>query len=416
MAGSVWAATITGVTPQGEVAQVRQIAVTFSEGVVPFGDPRLPDPMTLQCEGGSPEGASRWASDRRWLHDFREALSPGVRCSLSARAGWKPAKGMLTGKTEFSFSTGGPAVVQVQPWEGARIAEDQFFMLRLNGPAAFSTVLANAWCEVEGIGERISMRIVDGDLRTDLLKARRIDAERAAQTLVVGCARPLPSATPMRLIWGKGIAAEANPKLVTSIQQVFRYEVREAFNAEFSCERERADAPCVPVRPMSVHFSAPIAREAAEKVQLVPAGGGAPIAPTFDKDDRSTSVRQLQFAPPFAEDAKFTIELPVGLQDDAGRPLSNAATFPLAVATAAAPPIAKFGSAPFGIVERSDPVLPVTLRHVQGDLRPKASAGQVRVLQPKTDADILAWYSRIARWHESQMTAKELGLPPSDWF
>ena len=43
------AATIVTVSPQGEVAQVRQLAVTFSEAVVAFGDPRLPDPMAVSC-------------------------------------------------------------------------------------------------------------------------------------------------------------------------------------------------------------------------------------------------------------------------------------------------------------------------------------------------------------------------------
>ena len=48
------AAAITAVSPQGEVAQVRQITVKFSEAVVPFGDLRLADPMSLACQGAAP--------------------------------------------------------------------------------------------------------------------------------------------------------------------------------------------------------------------------------------------------------------------------------------------------------------------------------------------------------------------------
>jgi hypothetical protein len=84
------AATIASVSPQGEVAQVRQLSVRFSEAVVPFGDPRLPDPMSLSCQAAVPAGSGRWANDRVWLYDFREALPPGARCSLKARADWKP--------------------------------------------------------------------------------------------------------------------------------------------------------------------------------------------------------------------------------------------------------------------------------------------------------------------------------------
>ena len=36
------AAAIVSVSPRGEVAQVRQVTVKFSEAVVAFGDPRLP--------------------------------------------------------------------------------------------------------------------------------------------------------------------------------------------------------------------------------------------------------------------------------------------------------------------------------------------------------------------------------------
>src|SRR3989304_3935964 len=60
--------------------------------------------------------------------------------------------------------------------------------------------------------------------------------------------------------------------------------------------------------------------------------------------------------------------LPERRQDDAGRLFANPGTSPLAVATDAFPPLAKF-SAPFGIIELSDPVLPVTLRNLEAQVR-----------------------------------------------
>src|SRR5947199_10842851 len=117
--------------------------------------------------------------------------------------------------------------------------------------------------------------------------------------------------------------------------------------------------------------------------------------------------------------------MPATLRDNAGRTLANASSFPLKVRTGSAPPIAKFAAAPFGIVEKNaDAMLPVTLRHVQVDLRaPSASAsapgggnGQVRVKRLQSDADILAWYARLQKYHETQVTAKELGLPERDWY
>ncbi len=414
-AAGTHAATIASVTPRGEVAQVRQVTVKFSEPVVPFGDLRLPDPMTLACQGAAPAGAGRWASDRVWLYDFREALPPGTRCTLKARPEWKPSSGTLTGSTEYAFNTGGPAVVSTQPYDGATIEEDQYFMLRLSGAAVESTVLANAGCEVEGIGERIGVRVIGGDERAALLKARRIEKAQAERTLVLACQRPLPNGSAVRVVWGKGIAAVANPKITTSTEQRLRFTVRAALTAEFSCERERANAPCLAVRPMSLRFSAPIARDLVAKIRLKPALGES-LAPVFDKDDKSAEVSAVTFPIPLAENAGFTIELPSGLTDNAGRTLSNAASFPLKVATGDAPPIAKFAAAPFGVIERADPLLPVTLRHVQGDLRAAASGGQVRVKRLSTDADILAWYAKVQKYHETQLSAKEIGLPQKDWF
>ena len=416
LAALAQAVTISSVSPQGEVAQTQQVVVKFSAAVVPFGEPRLEDPVTLNCEGKVPAGSSRWSNDREWLYDFAQALPAGTDCTLAARADWKPLNGPLTGSTRFAFQTGGPAVLSIRPYAGATIDEDQFFLLRLSGVAVAASVSANAWCEVEGIGERITARIVDGDARTALLAARQIiDPERIAQTLVLGCQRPLSAGTAMHLIWGKGIAAAANPRITTSIEQRYDFQVREPFNAEFSCERERASAPCVPVRPLTLNFSAPVARELAAAVRLQPAAGGVPIKPTFDPDDRATSVRSLTFAPPFAENMRFAIELPPGVVDDAGRPLANAAAFPLSVATAEAPPIAKFAAAPFGIIEAADPVLPITLRHVQGDLRPAAATGQVRIKRLETDAEMLAWHGKVAHYQERQLSAKELGFPEAQW-
>ena len=410
------AATITSVSPQGEVAQLRQITVKFSEAVVPFGDLRLPDPMSLACQGAVPAGSGRWANDRVWLYDFADAPGPGTRCTLKLRSDWKPLAGALTGSTEYSFTTGGPAIVLMQPHDGGQIEEDPYFLLRLNGSAVLSTVIANAWCEVEGIGERLGVRVIDGDARAQLLKARNINKLLAERTLVLACQRPLPNGSAVRFVWGKGIAATVNPKVVTSTEQRYRFKVRPAFTADFSCERERANAPCLPIRPMRLRFSAPVSRETAALVRLKPANGEA-YRPVFDKDDKALEVSDISFSKPLPENATFTVELPRELKDNAGRALSNAAGFPLKVATGDAPPIAKFAAAPFGVIElNAEPVLPVTLRHVQGDMRPAASGGQVRVRRLQTDAEILSWYARLRKYDDGQLSAREAGWAEKDWY
>ena len=324
----------------------------------------------------------------------------------------------------------------MQPSGGSDIEEDQHFLLRLSGPAVEASVAAHAWCEVEGIGERLPVHVVGGDVREQILKARHIDKAHAVNVLLARCDRPLPNDAAARLVWGKGIAAAANPSVVTSIEQRFRYHVRAAFTAEFSCERERASAPCLPIRPMSVTFTAPVSRQLAAQIRLVPASGSAQpsvtgsasapasgaLAPVFDKDDKATEVSEISFPKPLAEDASYSVVLPSDLKDTAGRVLANAASFPLKVATGSAPPIAKFAAAPFGVIElNADAMLPLTLRHVQPDLRSAAGAasapgGHVRDKRLTSDADILAWYAKVQKFHETQMSAKDLGYAPNTWF
>ena len=232
-------------------------------------------------------------------------------------------------------------------------------------------------CEIEGLAEQVPVRLLPATERQALLAARRLQAQ-AARTLVVACSRPLPPKARLRLVWGPGIGAQQAPTAVSIGEQRFDFRVRESFAAEFSCERERAQAPCLPMRPLRLRFSAPVARALAEAVRLHPAAGGTPRAPSFDPDDRSGEVSELRFDGPHAERAAFTFVLPAALRDTSGRALVNAGSFPLKVATGDAPPIAKFSAAPFGVIEwKADPALPITLRHVQGDLQPGASGGQV---------------------------------------
>jgi len=416
VAAAAGAAQVASVTPQGEVAAVRQVVVRFDSAVVPLGDARQSDPMTIACQGANVPSQMRWVNDRVWVVDFEQALPPGTRCQLDVKADWKPTTGgELTGTRVFRFSTGGPAVDRSTPQASATIEEEQAFLLQLTGPVVEAEVAKRAWCEVEGLGEALPLKLIGGAERDAVIKSRRLE-KSADRVLLASCGRPLPQGAKLRVVWGKGIPARNDPKVVTSVEQRFDFRVRAAFTAEFSCERERANAPCLPIRPLTLRFSAPVPRALADAVRLTPAGG-KPFAPKRDKDDQAAEVDSVTFAPPLPENTRFTIELPRELKDGSGRPLANVASFPLAVATGDAPPIAKFPAAPFGIVEAGpEAMLPITLRHVQGDLRPAAAGGQVRVLRLADDASVLKWYFQLKRHHETQLPARVLGLPKSEWM
>ncbi|HZF78685.1 MAG TPA: alpha-2-macroglobulin, partial [Rubrivivax sp.] len=289
-AGSAHAARVESVSPQGEVAEVRQVVVRFDQAVVPAGDPRLPAPFALVCAGAKPAGTARWDNPKTWLFDLQQPLPAGVRCTLNASRAFQPlGGGRLEGPLEFGFSTGAPVVLQVQPYAGSPIEEDQHFLLRLNGAVLPASVTTSAWCEAEGVRERIPVRIVEGTARQELLRQRRYSSSgdglpsEPDKLLLLGCQRSFAPEARVRLVWGPGIAAATQPQLVSKRAQRFEWHVRPRFLAEFSCERENARAPCMPLRPMVLRFNAPVPRALALAVRLVP-DKGEPIAPRVSSD------------------------------------------------------------------------------------------------------------------------------------
>ncbi|MGA1326217.1 MAG: alpha-2-macroglobulin family protein [Rubrivivax sp.] len=413
---------------QGEVGQAQQLQVRYDRAVVPLGQADAAAPVRIDCAdasaSGSPPGQGRWADERTWVFDFADVLAPGLECSVHAVAGDLPGQPPLG-----RFSAGGPAVVQALPWPGSEIEEDQHFLLRLTGPAVARDVLDRAHCRIEGLGDRIPVQLRTGPEREQLLRRNGLWGQ-ADRVLVLACGRPLPAAVAMQLVFGPGIGAQRAPAVRSTTAQTFDYRVRPAFTADVSCERERAQAPCLPIRPLRVQLSSAIPRAQAEAVRLSgpisDTGDGARAQPIPARAPRAlpeddAEVSQLVFDPPFAESARYRIELSAPLRDVTGRPLANARSFPLEIRTGEAPPIAKFAAAPFGILEWGpEAALPVTLRHVQHELRnagqPQPGRGEVRVRRIDDEAQVLAWMQRLQRHHEARLPARELGLPEAQWY
>ncbi|MET1116992.1 MAG: alpha-2-macroglobulin family protein, partial [Comamonas sp.] len=419
--GNALALTVQQFSPQGEVAKVQQVRVQFDAAAVRFGDPKAAAPLQLTCsDAQAAAGTGRWTSEREWVFDFTRALPPGVRCTAQLQAGVKSPTGQApTGTTRWQFSTGGPQALSIVPSTYQAIDEAQFFVLRFNGPVARETLLANGYCALEGVGERIPLRWIEGNERTELLKMRGWTKEAAAapqQFATLACNRTLTAGAKLRLVLGSGTATPSG--VATRNAQEFGFTVREPFAAELRCERENAQAACLPIRPMRLSFNAPVPRALAESIRLQ--GGGATLKPVID-DDEDSSVRpdpqglveRLRFEG-LAPQTSYQLQLPSGFKDAAGRTLRNADAFPLTVATADMPPLVKFAAAPFGIVERfaegpqGPALLPVTVRKVEAQLSGQQlqPAGQVSMIEPRSDAEIIAWLQKLQDYDSSQITRK----------
>ncbi|WP_404303226.1 MG2 domain-containing protein [Alicycliphilus denitrificans] len=416
--GAAQALTVTSLSPQGEVARVRQVVARFDEAAVRLGDPQAGAPFTVSCSDlDAARGQGRWSGEREWVFEFAQDLPPGVRCTVGVKNGFKSASGaQLTGASSYQFNTGGPFVQSLRPGTWQEIDEEQFFVLQLNGPATQVSLLQHMWCLAEGVGERVPVRLVEGTQRAELLRALHLDKAAARQPLryaTLTCGRRLTAGSQMQLVYGQGVATPSG--VANTVEKRFAYKVRQPFAAEFACERENAQSACLPVRPMRLTFSAPVARKLAQDIRLK--GGDQTLVPKVDGEgDGDALVNGVHFAAPLAAQTQFLLELPAGFKDASGRGLANAQSFPLKVATGAMPPLAKFAAAPFGVVERfaegpdGPALLPVTLRKVQAQLDVQGlqpGAGKVSTLRPEGDADIIAWLRKLQRYDGHTIERKQ---------
>ncbi|MGZ3730408.1 MAG: alpha-2-macroglobulin family protein [Bdellovibrionota bacterium] len=404
--------------PEGMVKSPRQARVVFNEAMVPFGDPRGIEPFTVEC---SAKGKGLWEDSRTWMYEFESELPAGESCAFKGKPALKSEKGTgWEGRSSFSFNTGGPSVIRSEPYEGSTVEQQPAFLLRTDGPVNPASVEKNVYLLVEGLPERIPVKVLSNKTRDEI--AHRTGAyygysedeeegeggttakKKKPNLVAIESSRTLPPGKKIQLIWGKGVAS---PRGMTSRQDhMIAYVTESEFTATFHCQRENENSACLPIGEMSLSFTSPITSSDAEKIVL--RMGKTEIAfegqPKKSKHGRKKApedeVHYLRFSGPFPPNANFTLELPAGLKDERGRTLSNAAKFPLALTTAGYPPLAKFPAA-FGIIEAKDPVMPVTVRSVEASLAGSQLEGSKVSLGPDDPAKLMNWIYRLHRKRDS---------------
>jgi uncharacterized protein YfaS (alpha-2-macroglobulin family) len=409
---------IESFAPEGSVKAIRQVTARFTRPMTTLGDPRQDDPFAIECPA---PGKGRWADPRNWVYDFDADLPAGLRCKFTAKPALRSIDGAAFAQSRtYEFTTGGPAIVAEFPREGWEAVDaQQVFLLKLDAPATKESVEAHARCLVEGISEEIGVEVIAGRERDALLAARtelgyeyyrllwksgresyararsRKMEENESLVLALRCARTLPPATQLQLRWGKGI--ETASRIATEQDQTLAFKVRPAFTAQVECTRANPRGGCLPMLPIVANFSAPVPRALALAIRLR-AKDGAIMAPTTKASKEVPTLESVTFDGPFAEAAPVRIELPKDLVDDAGRPLENAARFPLEVRVDPFPPLAKFAGA-FGILEAAEGgVLPVTLRNLETDAQGASAPLPARVFRvPNEPKEAATWLAHVAQ-------------------
>lgn len=358
------AASVQQFQPQSKVAEQTRVSVRFNGDMVKLGEPNAPAPFNIDCSGIAGEG--RWSDSRSWAWQLARPLQPGEHCVFTLKNGLTATNGeTVGGRNRFEFFGAPPRPWRLQPQAGSNIEEDQVFVINGGGPLNAKSVDNNLWCEADGVGQRIPARPVSKEIRAAVLKQVGGMGDSA---LVIACAERLPSGGKMKLVWGKGIQAlNGTP---TEKEESFIYKVREPFKATLNCEREKAGAPCSPLSSLELRFNAPFDARLLGKFRLLtPEGPRLPLDPNKGNSSQAATFESVSFSGPLPQNAELTLEIPAGLKDESGRPLANAASFPLKTRSGGLPPLAKFPGN-FGIVElKEGGLLPVTLRNVEPTLK-----------------------------------------------
>ena len=402
-----WALQVQKLSPQGVVNDVRQVVLRTDQDAVRFGDPQASAPARVSCsDPQSARGTGRWNSAREWVWQFDNPVPAGTRCDvLLEKSFLSPEKSPLRGASRYQFEIAGPDVVQFWPDTYESIDEEQVFVLHFNSAPTRESLLQHSYCRTKEVGERIPLRWVERTDAAAILESLELQdsVEKApGQWAFLACNRRLTAGSTVQWVYGAGVQTAQG--VTNRKARMFEFTVRSAFTAEMTCERENAQSGCLPIRPVYLDLSAPVDKTVAAQARLV--GGGSALAPWFeDGDEGANTVNRLAFGPSLQPATSYRLELPDNFADDSGRPLSNAASFPLTVKTGAAPALAKFASDEFGVLERfaeardgdGTAVLPLTVRHIEG-LHERDATAQLRDLVLMDDAAIIAWWEKLQRY------------------
>ena len=397
------AARLEHFAPLGEQLEIRQTVARFSVPMAALGAADAAPPFNVEC---AVPGSGHWADERTWVYDLNATPPVGAPCRFSLKPGLTTLAGeKVEASDTLTIATAGPRLLASLPQAGARIDEDQIFVLLLNGPAHADSLVAHARCEAHGIHEQIPVVRLSGAERERMLRQLRDQlyelgenwADSAAgkdpRLEVLRCQRTLPANARFALVWGAGIATASGQR--NPADQRLEFTVRDHFVAHLRCQRENAKAGCLPLTPIRVDFTAPVARELLDRITLKDSKGK--IYPQEKSEQSPAMDDNLSFKGPFPASESLTLALPGKFVDDKERALVNAARFPLQVRIADLPPLVKFAG-DFGIIERvAGGMLPITLRNLEPDPADPAggTAAKVRWLRLSDDAGVLDWQGRL---------------------
>lgn len=401
---------VSTVVPSGQVTQTDFVRLSFSEAVVRLGEGTATNPFTVECNGQAVAGAAKWSDDRTWQYDFAQTIRTPQDCLIRPNEGFTDLSGKpLDSSREYKFTTGVLAARATPSSESTGIHEDQRFILRFNGEVSDVQLQQHGYCAVEGIEERLPLRIVDAKEVPAYLETTWADS-RYDQAKVVHCGRRLTPEATVSVVLEAGLTSQSGHQLGRS--QRFEYSVREPFKGLISCQRLREGAPCMPLSDIRIVFNSIVDSKQLEQLRLEV--NGQSIAPSIigaDNNREYNATDRVVFKGPFPEQAQLRLVLPQSLRDDLERELVNRGSLSEVFTLDEAPPLTKFAKQEFGIYEffgegdEAVAVIPITQRRLS---EAQATPSYLESLRTTNDADVVRWLKRFSRLDEGRVDAVAL--------
>jgi len=360
-------ATIESFSPEGEIRDIKQVVVRFSESMVPLSSPKIKtDQFVITCPS---EGKARWLDDKTYVYEFLKPLESGISCTFKVSDSTKSISGkQIVGKKTFEFTTGGPYIIQSEPSDGSKIEENQYFYIHSSAPINEETLLDNLYFSIDGYRDKVYANLIKGEEESLILKTLSPN-KNIKNSYIIKSKLNFPNGKKVSLIFGKGITSKSG--VPSSSDQIINFETREPFNISYYCNRENANSGCIPLLDIYLNFSSPVDIQLARQVKL--SGGGKIFSPQQLKTDPlEGTVSSLTFNAPFPENTNLLIEVPEDFKDDTLRKLPKNKKNVTKIYIAKNPALAKF-PAKFGIMElEGDTNLPLSIRNLEVGLRARS--------------------------------------------
>lgn len=401
--GMVHAQTsVTSVVPSGTVARADFVRVTFIEEVIELGADSV-DPFVVECDKGPIAGSAKWPDNRTWQYDFATALTEPQDCVIRSNPEFADLNGVSLNESKYSFKTGN-LTVDARPWpSSSEISEDQYFILAFNGAIANSQLEQHGYCAVDGVGERLPLKVLDASEVSDYLETVWFSAD-TDWTKVVHCGRRLPTGADMSVVLEGALSTEFGHELGKAKR--FEYTVREPFAGTISCQRLRQGAPCMPLSDIKIGFNALVDTNKLKQIQLRVNGELQKPDSAGDTNDYEVNIAdEVVFKGPFPEEAALAVLIPQDFHDDLERELANSTELAQEFTLDEFPPLAKFAKQEFGIYEifessnGVEAVIPVTQRRLALDK--KLASNYLKSLSVTDDAEVIRWMQRFSRLDET---------------